>query len=100
MFVAKVVGNVWATRKHKLLEGMKLLIVQKMDAITGKLAEGEEPTMAVDINIGAGIGDVVLIMDEGNSARQILNKKYLPIRTVICGIVDMASAGGKNSKWH
>ena len=100
MFVAKVIGNVWATRKHKTLEGMKMLIVQRMDPVTGQLIESDEPTMAVDIAIDAGIGDTVLIMDEGNSARQILKVKQLPVRTLVCGVVDIVNIGGKTRKWH
>lgn len=100
MYIAKVIGNVWATRKHKALEGAKLLLVQRIDPVTAKLQETDEPTLAVDLYIDAGPGNIVLIMDEGNSARQILNNKYAPIRTVVCGIIDIVNMGGKISKWH
>jgi len=99
MFIAKVVGNVWATRKHKSLEGAKLLLVRPVDGITGEFMEGET-VLAIDVFIDAGIGDTVLIMDEGNSARQILNNKTAPIRTIVCGVIDSVSSGKKIKKWH
>ena len=99
MFIAKVVGNVWATQKHKSLEKSKLLIARPVDGLTGKFMEGDT-VLAVDMNMDAGIGDTVLIMDEGNSARQILNDKTAPIRTIVCGVVDFVTVGGKTKKWH
>ena len=86
MFIARVVGNVWATRKHPSLEDCKLLLIKSMDGITAKLHGKIQ--MAVEKNLSAGPGDVVLVIDEGNSARQILNLKDAPIRTVIIGIID------------
>ncbi|PKM92906.1 MAG: ethanolamine utilization protein EutN [Elusimicrobia bacterium HGW-Elusimicrobia-4] len=99
MFIAKVVGNVWATRKHKNLESTKLLLVRRLDGISGKFLD-EDIMLAVDKYIDAGIGNIVLVMDEGNSARQILNDKKAPVRTVICGIVDIVFAKGQTKKWH
>jgi hypothetical protein len=43
--------------------------------------------IAVD-TVGAGAGETVLILDEGNSARQVLGAQGAPIRTVVVGIVD------------
>jgi len=92
------VGNTWATRRHRSLENLKLLLVQAFDGMTGKLYG---PVMlAVDRHMGAGIGDVVLIMDEGNSARQILGDSAAPIRTVIAGIIDEVHVDGRTEKFH
>ena len=99
MFIAKVVGNVWATRKHKALESTKLLLVRRMDGISGKFLD-DDIMLAVDKFIDAGIGNTVLVMDEGNSARQILNDKTAPVRTIICGIVDTVFSKGQTKKWH
>jgi microcompartment protein CcmK/EutM len=98
MFVARVIGNVWATKKHSTLEKMKLLLVQSLDANSGELLG--EPSLAVDKQFSAGPGDTVLVMDEGNSARQILNNKSAPVRLVICGIVDAVSIKTKTLKYH
>lgn len=87
MFIAKVTGNVWATRKHKELNNYKLLLVKAVDPyVPGKFSG--ETTLALDGGLGAGSGDVVLVVDEGGSARKILGNPRAPVRTVICGIVD------------
>jgi ethanolamine utilization protein EutN len=48
--------------------------------------------IAVD-SVGAGAGETVLLLDEGNSARQVLSAPGAPIRTVIVGIVDAVTGG-------
>ncbi|MFH1352175.1 MAG: EutN/CcmL family microcompartment protein [bacterium] len=98
MKICKVVGNVWATRKQKCLNGLKLLLVQPIDNDTGK-AKGDV-MLAVEKNVGAGIGNIVLVNDEGNSARQMLEKPVAGIRTVVCGIVDETTVSGKTKKYH
>ena len=64
-----------------------MLIVDRIDP-------AGEPTgrydIAVDV-VQAGVGDLVLVMDEGNSARQIIGAENAPIRAVIVGIVDEIS---------
>lgn len=99
MFIAKVVGNVWATVKHPSLSGLKLLLVKKIDGITGKYID-DDAMLAVDKSMGAGVGNTVLVMDEGTSARQILNDKKAPIRTIICAVVDAVKRGKEIKKWH
>ncbi len=86
MFIAKVVGNIWSTRKHERLKNLKLLLVKPV-ALDKKSFAGDT-TLAVDGGFGAGIGDTVLIVDEGGSAKKILNDMKAPVRTIICGIVD------------
>ncbi len=98
MTVARVVGNIWGTKKHSGLEGLKLLLVQGLDSTTGNRIG--DVAMAVDGNFGAGPGDTVLLMDEGSSARQILGNSSAPVRLVVCGIVDSVSIQGKTVKYH
>ena len=98
MFIAKVIGNLWATRKHKSLVNSKLLLVQPVDGLTAE-PKGS-PVLAVDKYLGAGVGDMVLVMDEGNSARQILADKVAPVRTIVCAIIDYITVGNKSVKWH
>ena len=85
MKICKVVGKVWATRKDKSLFAKKLLLVRPVDAMTGKLKG--DIVMAVDL-VGAGEGDTVLVNDEGNSARMMIENPVAGVRTVVCGIVD------------
>jgi ethanolamine utilization protein EutN len=84
MYVGRVTGTVVATVKHEAFNGRKLLIVTKL-AGDGRLTNDYD--ICVD-TVQAGIGDRVLVLDEGNGARQILKQKIAPIRAVVVGIVD------------
>lgn len=84
MYIGIVAGTVVATIKHKAFNGRKLLLVDRLDL------DGE-PTADYDICVDAaraGVGDRVLVLDEGNGARQVLNERTAPIRAVVVGIVD------------
>ena len=72
--------------------------MRQIDGITGK--PSGKVMMAVDRKFDAGIGDVVLILDEGNGARQILEDSKAPVRTIVYGIVDEVTAGGSSVKYH
>ena len=87
MYVGLVTGTVVATVKHGSFNGRKLLIVDHLNT------EGD-PTGAYDIcvdTVQAGVGDRVLVLDEGNGARQVLGDSKAPIRAVVVGIVDAFS---------
>ncbi len=85
MFLGKVIGNIVSTIKLRDFEGHKLLLVQPV------YPEGrpwKDPLIAIDI-VDAGVGETVLYVDEGNSARQLLNLGVDgAVRAVIVGIVD------------
>ncbi len=89
MTLGRVVGTVTATAKHTVLVSRKLLTVKPLDG-DGK----PRGTSMVALDMAqAGIGDTVLVLDEGNSARMILGDRSAPVRTVIVGIVDTVSKG-------
>lgn len=98
MFIAKVVGNVWATRKHRELKNYKLLLVKAIAPDEPAKFSGDT-TLALDGGMGAGPGDVVLVVDEGGSARKVLGNPKCPVRTVICGIVDQVSSRNEVKKY-
>lgn len=83
MKVGKVVGTVVSTINIPLLDEHRLLLCDVHD-IEGAPAGY---TIAVDV-VDAGVGDTVLILDEGSSARQILGLDWGAIRAVVVGIVD------------
>jgi ethanolamine utilization protein EutN len=83
MIIGKVVGNVWATRKEESLHGLKLLIIKPIDYYSYK---EEETLVAADI-VGAGVGEVVLIV-KGSSAGKALFNKNSPVDAAIVGIID------------
>ena len=85
MYIGRVFGNVVATVKHPLFQGHKLLLVERLQPEGGVDAKYD---LAVDI-VQAGPGDLVLVLDEGNSARQLLAEEPNGcVRAVIVGIVD------------
>ena len=85
MMLARVVASVVSTEKHPHYKGHKILVVQPLDA-QGK-AKGKS-LVAVD-GVQAGIGDHVLVVDEGGSARTVIgDEAAVTIRTAICAIVD------------
>ena len=84
MYIGKVIGTVVSTVKISHLAGHKLLVVDQLDLDGG---ESGEYDIAVDV-AQSGVGDTVLVIDEGNGARQILGIDPGAIRAVIVGIVD------------
>jgi ethanolamine utilization protein EutN len=84
MKLGRVIGNVEGAVKHEAYDNTKLMVVQPVDEF---LKPNGRTHPAVD-TVGAGAGDVVLIVEEGKAAQQMFGKKRIPIRTVIVGIVD------------
>ncbi|HHW96825.1 MAG: EutN/CcmL family microcompartment protein [Myxococcota bacterium] len=84
MTLCRVKGTVVSTVKHPTYKGLKLYVVQPVDE-NGKPVDSS--FLAVD-QVQSGVGDLVLVVTEGNSARQIFKQKILPIRSVIVGVVD------------
>jgi len=84
MILARITGNVVSTIHHPIVDGRKLLLAERLDP-TGKPSGGY--VIALDA-IGAGQGEIVLVLDEGTGARQVLDDANAPIRSVIVGIVD------------
>ena len=84
MKIGRVAGTVVATICSPSLENRKLLSIDLLD-LDGN-ATGKD-LIAVDA-VGAGAGETVLVLDEGNGARQVLEAPDAPIRAVVVGIVD------------
>jgi len=84
MKLARVVGTVVSTINAEVYDGRKLLLCDLLDE---REREQGGYLIAVDA-VGAGAGETVLIVDEGNSARQVVNQTDAPIRAVVVGIVD------------
>jgi len=85
MRIGRVSGTVVATIKHAALARWRWLLV---DYLTLDGAPTGDYAIALDAGVGANRGDVVLIVDEGNGARDILGDPAAPARTVIAWIVD------------
>ncbi len=88
MILGKIIGNVVSTIKEKGYESKKILIVQPIDPKGNSIGKS---FLAIDA-IQVGVGDTVLVIDEGTSARNILKEPdSLTVKTVIVGIVDNVS---------
>ncbi|MBP1045826.1 EutN/CcmL family microcompartment protein [Enterococcus sp. BWM-S5] len=81
MLAAKLVDNIWATRKIESLNGLKLMLAEVIEEV----GEGQR-LIVVDL-IGAGIGDRVIIC-QGSSAGRIFEENVLPIDAAVIGIID------------
>jgi len=84
MILGRITGQITSTICHPICYGKKLLVVDRISP-SGVSTGGY--LIAID-TVGAGIGETVLIIDEGNSARQILGASNMPVRSVVIGIVD------------
>jgi ethanolamine utilization protein EutN len=89
VFLAQVIGTVVAPVAIPILEGRTLLLVRPV-------APDGRPTgrtrVAID-RVGAGVGERVLVLDEGNGARQILGDPKGAVKTLIVGVVDYVETG-------
>ena len=81
MITAKLIGNIWSTRKIESLNGFKLMLAEEI----GGNKEGER--LVVIDTIGAGIGDRVIVT-KGSSARRMLEDDNIPVDAVVIGIID------------
>jgi microcompartment protein CcmK/EutM len=84
MFLAEVVGTVVSPVQIRALDGRKLLIVRPVKPDGSPTAKTR---IAID-TVQAGVGDRVLVLDEGNGGRQILGDPKAPVKTLIVGVVD------------
>ena len=84
MQLARVVGTVVSTQKHRKFDGAKLLLVQLLN-----LDDTPRGTtlLAVD-GVGAGVHERVLIVLEGRAAGEALGRKAAPVDAAVVGIVD------------
>ncbi len=84
MTLGRVVGNVVSTQKNEKLEGAKLLLVQPLDL---SLQARGAPVMAID-GVDAGIGDLILLIQDGRSAQMVLGKGTAAVDAAVIGVVD------------
>ena len=84
MQLARVVGTVVATQKHRKFEGAKLLLVQPLNLDDTPRGHA---LLAVD-GVGAGVHEKVLVVLEGRAAADALGRAGTPVDAAIVGIVD------------
>jgi microcompartment protein CcmK/EutM len=84
MMIGHVAGTVVSTVHLPIVAGRRLLLVDLLDFLGEKTGNY---VIAMD-TVDAGAGETVLVLDEGNGARQVLDEPDAPIRAVVVGIVD------------
>jgi ethanolamine utilization protein EutN len=87
MQIARVIGTVVSTQKHRKFEGAKLLLVQPLNLDDTPRGVA---LLAID-GVGAGVHEKVLIVLEGRAAGEMLGKKGAPVDAAIVGIIDSVS---------
>ena len=90
MKIGRVAGTVVSTICVPDIENRTLLFVDLLDLAGNQTGRD---LIAVDA-VGAGAGETVLILDEGNGARQVLEAPDAPIRAVIVGVIDQIEMSG------
>jgi ethanolamine utilization protein EutN len=84
MLLAKVIGNVWSTKKKDAISALRLLFVQPL----GKNLKPDGNVLVAADEVGAGFGEMVIVT-QGSPAMQAFNKSDLvPVDAVVVGIVD------------
>jgi ethanolamine utilization protein EutN len=91
MLLARVEGNLVATRKHPSFEGWRLVICQPIDG-TGR-PEGA-PQVAID-SLCAGLHQRVVMSSDGSAARAAVKDPKSPARWMIIGLVDEPAEGAR-----
>ena len=87
MQLARVIGTVVSTQKHRKFEGAKLLLVQPLNVDDTPRGAA---LLAVD-GVGAGVDEKVLVVLEGRAAAESLGRKGAPVDAAIVGIIDTVS---------
>ncbi len=90
MKIGRVAGTVVSTVCSPAFDRQRLLLC---DLLGEDLQPTGAYTIAVDSSVYAGAGETVLILDEGNSARQVTGIPEAPIRAVIVGVIDAVEIG-------
>jgi microcompartment protein CcmK/EutM len=90
MILARVAGRLTSTIHHPAMTGHTILILDRLK-LDG--TPSGSSIIALD-TVGAGAGETVLVLDEGNGARQILGDLLAPVRSIVVGIVDEVERSG------
>ena len=91
MKIGRVVGNVVSTIKNKTHYGYKLLLVEYIDTKGNPIGPRR---IAFDC-AHAGVGDIVLVNEDGGASQMLLEDKKVIADLTICGVLDHFSFDGE-----
>lgn len=83
MYLGRVIGTIWATRKYDTVTGYKMQFVQP---VNGELKNLDDPIIALD-TVGAGPGEIVYYVTASEAVIP-LDVEMAPVDASIVGIVD------------
>lgn len=87
MFTGKVIGEVWATRRHETLAGFKLLLVEPFEVATRVGGRKQGLVVAAD-SVDAGVGDEVIVA-YGRAGRTALGQGHdIAVEAAVVAVVD------------
>ncbi|MAB90815.1 MAG: EutN/CcmL family microcompartment protein [Planctomycetota bacterium] len=93
MYLGRVIGTVWATRRHQALEGGRMVLVQPIDDTKEPVGQ---PLAALD-TVGSGAGEIVLYVTAYEAAMPWLEShpglEVAGVDASVIGIVDRVDAG-------
>jgi len=92
LILSKVKGNLVSTQKNSYLIGQKLLLVHPIDLKDNYICKNY--VVAIDV-VDAGIGDTVLLVQEGKAVQQILGHKNAPVHSIVVAVVDSIDVNKK-----
>jgi ethanolamine utilization protein EutN len=92
--MARVVGDVVSTHRHEYLGQKKLQLIRRL-GLAGDEEGGE--IIALDV-IGVGVGERVLVVQEGGAARALFKDKRIPVQAVIVGVIDSFDVSAAESE--
>ena len=81
MITARLIDSIWATRKADSLQGLKFMLAEEIGG------SSQWRRLIVVDNIGAGIGDRVIV-STGSAARRMLGNDDIPVDAAVIGIID------------
>jgi ethanolamine utilization protein EutN len=90
VFIAEVIGTVVSSVQHPVLDGERLLLLAVLRPDGSRAGRTR---IALD-RAGAGPGERVLVVDEGNSGRLLIEREDAPVKTVIVGVIDYVELDG------
>ena len=91
MLIGRVIGDIVATQKVASHEGRKILVVQPLN-LNG--TDRGDPVLALDA-AGAGVGERVLLTNEGFSAMTAVGRLNSPIDSAVIGVIDSVDLSGE-----
>ncbi|MEW6701636.1 MAG: EutN/CcmL family microcompartment protein [Bacteroidota bacterium] len=83
MYLGRVIGTIWATRKYEAVKNYKMQLVQPINAELQNLGE---PIIALD-TVGAGTGEIIFYVTASEAVIP-LDVDMAPVDASIVGIVD------------